>query len=380
MHAPNGSSDNQRAHRLVEDRKMDVDPSGRYASTKSDLFGFTYSERNPTTNSWERYIVRPGQKTKGPYQMIMLRQASKNEFIYSYIANGESFLVKNDKTYGPYSELDYIKYKVRSNGALIDKDLFAYREGVVWKIDEEMFKEFTFSEKPRVERTRNGFALKLKIIEKGNKYFVVLNEGNITEETYDFFSMLNKKGESLNFKAIDDSTRRERIKYTVTFKDELVGEFYLRNKSIYLFQTNQSDYFGMPMIPVDSADSEDYINGFVYYSPTKGLTEVIQEVAGVQLYLLDDGYALYYRTADSLIYKDQLYSDVIAVDFNDYPKNWWMMRKDGDIAQPYKNGIRNNSFSTMPKYWDEFPTADKRFVIAKRDDEFFIRPRILFGV
>lgn len=369
---------------LYYDRSKKLNAEGTYVTSESDLYGVVYSAPSEKDSNgeplpgiiWNNYVIKPGEKPRGPFKRANILSATDQEFIFSYELDEKKFLSKNDKIYGPYEYLSYRKYKTIEDGVEVEKELFIYRVGTIWKIEIEQFKAFTFSEPPKLQYTGSGRRLILKIIEKENKAYVVLPDGSLREESDAFFVVSNNKQEELTFRSIDDTTYRGAMnKYEVSFKEEVLGEFYLNTSRKNERLSSESDYFVIALVPADSIAANEYYNQFIYYSPTLGYTESIKIKPGNTIYLLDESYALYNEVSDTLEYDDKIYSDVLAVDFTEYPKNWWLIRSEGDIDQPYKNGVLTNSFKTIPKGMKSYDTPDKPFVRIQKGEDFFVKTR-----
>ena len=78
---------------------------------------------------------------------------------------------------------------------------------------------------------------------------------------------------------------------------------------------------------------------------------------------------------DSLLIGEAVYDKVLAVDFYSDPDNWWMIRSEGDLDQPYKNGKPTNSLKSMPTPFERYDTPDKPFIIVDEGEVSFIRFR-----
>mgnify|MGYP000135582067 CR=1 FL=1 len=363
---------------LIYDRSLGINSSGTYVTTKSDLYGFLYMEKSETegVNGWCYYVVRPGENPEGPYLRASIRKATKTDFIYTFKTEEGHFLSENNEISGPYDALSYRVFQNTNNESEAEQEIFTYLSNGIWKADNEYLKDYTFSNEPYVERTKNGSQLVVKIIEKENKTFRLLEDGSLEEKSENYFVERNQKGEELIFQLINDTTSITYMNlYNVTLGDSNIGEFYVNpnwsNSRVYL----NSDYFETPIIPADLIIENASYNSIFYFSSTLGLTKAIQCDRSHWVHLLDDGYVVYNHMTDSLLIGEAVYDKVLAVDFYSDPDNWWMIRSEGDLDQPYKNGKPTNSSKSMPTTFERYDTPDKPFIIVDEGEVSFIRFR-----
>lgn len=361
---------------LIYDRSLGINSSGTYVTSKSDLYGFLYSEKPEVegANKWHYYVVRPGKDPKGPYLGASIRKATETDFIYTFKTEEGHFLSNNNEVSGPYDALTYSIYQTNNNDVESEQELFTYLSNGAWKIENEHLKDYTLSKAPYLERTKNGRQLVVQIVEKENKTFRLLEDGSLEEKSEGYFVERNNKGEKLIFQLINDSTSYMKL-YNVTLGDSNIGEFYVNS----LWHSSRvhlnSDFFEIPIIPAHLIAENANYESIFYFSPSLGLTNAITSSRSSKVHLLDDGYAIYDHMTDSLMIGDVAYDKVLAVDFYSDPDNWWMIRSEGDLDQPYKNGKLANSLKSMPKAFERYDTPNKPFVIVDKDEKSFIRMR-----
>lgn len=341
--------------------------------TESKLYGFRYSapfhsSKQQKEVKKEVYIVRPGAPEMGPFKSGYIYRADEDEFIYQYENTEGYFLNENGTVYGPYEKLQYYP---ADKGNDANPSLLFYRQGDGWKAEHEKLKDYTFSRKP----THRGHYFSARITGKNDTEYLIWRNGKIREINRNQWLYSSVTGDELLLTPLYEAEYGYFAEYTVTYNDSLLGIYGYSGTGLRMFTTT-TDFFSPAFIKVDSRPLPNGQKGdkdYYYFSPTKGFAGPFKAGDRDRIYFNKDKHFLFDVSDSSVTCSDGEKYDRI-INFRLEGDDWWMIRSENDLHQPYKNGVPHYS-TDYPSFFRNHKTPDKRFVIANRSDEYFIKPK-----
>ncbi len=363
----------------VYDRSIKLTVKNQFFSTKSDLYGMVYHQNQMDTINGEvkfiqrhYYVVKPGEKPEGPYKQARILYAANNQFIYRYTTAEGVYLNKNGKIKGPYQNV--LQY-ANAEGSETDKQFYFYQQNEMWYCSFPPLKDSVFTRSPYFHG--NGFSVH-SASTPGLKYFIHV-DGRIRQDSPQQFSLFNQQQNELAFSRAPTAKNNVAWLYDVAYNGKSIGRFQANALPALRVVVGETDYFTKGLIKIDTVSEPMASNSgekaLYFYSPAQGLTGPFNDQRNNTVYFYDDAYFVFsYNDSTLRTSNGKLYENIIATDFSDYPKSWWMLKADGDIHQPYKNGKKSNA-STYPKRFKNYKTPDKPFVLAQRDTSYYIKPQ-----
>ncbi len=335
-----------------------------YNRQKKELYAIKYWENN-------QQFLLADNKIIGPYDNIKYYFGNSKVTSYTFYKDKQWFIYKNGEVSGPFEDCGYKRQNVDNPG------IFSYKKDNKWYVMSPHFETLIFCESPHLHFNvkANEWEVYGKLADEKNINYCIKQNGTKIESSFERFTVENTTNETLHFERIrGNKNSRSSNLYQVTYKDSIIGTFMPKHR--VRSNSYETDYFGTSLVEADTSTRYTHAlkdRNFLF-SPSKGLVGPIPDRFIYSLMFFDNSCAFVNTRDSTLVVDNKVVADkVIAADYYDYPEAWWVLKAEGYVHQPYKNGKKVSS--GIPERLKNYNTPDKDFIVVKRENQYFLRPK-----